>query len=91
MILKYKVPKAERKIYRNKKVLYCEILQTIKLNTIEPKNKFCYLVKILNYKVNVTAIFTSDDLKKINFFESFLFKNNVIYNKRENKCEKWKS
>lgn len=75
MILKYKVPKAERKIHGNKKVLYCEILQTIKLNTVKSKDRFCYLVKILNYKVNVTAIFTSDDLKKLNFFERILFKN----------------
>lgn len=73
MILKYKVPKAERKMYRNKKVLYCEILQTIKLNTVKSKDRFCYLVKILNF--NVTAIFTSDDLKKLNFFERILFKN----------------
>ena len=77
MILKYKVPKAERKIYRNKKVLYCEILQTIKLNTVESKDRFCYLVKILNFNVTAifTAIFTSDDLKKLNFFERILFKN----------------
>ena len=86
MIVKYKVPKTEKKMYRNKKVLYCKILRSMPLTN----KKICYLVKIINLNSS-TGIFTSDDLKKLNFFESFLFKNNVIYNKRENKCEKWKS
>ena len=69
MILKYKVPKAERKMYRNKKVLYCKISRSIPL----VNKKICYLVRIINID-NVTAIFTSDTLKKLNFIEKIVLR-----------------
>ena len=61
MILKYKVPKAERKMYRNKKVLYCQISRSIPL----VNKKICYLVRIINID-NVTAIFTKIVLRRKN-------------------------
>ena len=71
MILKYKVPKAERFRFDNKKTIYCKIEQMQKLYTL---NEICiYKVKMLNLD-NASNIFVNTDLKKLNLIDKIKVK-----------------
>lgn len=64
MILKYEVPKTERKIYNNKRIIYCKIKQTLKL--VEGMN--AYNTEMINLN-NRTNIFLNVNLKKLNLID----------------------
>ena len=66
MILKYIVPKQYRKkVYDNKRVIYCEILQKIELKDCEQE---VYKIRMLNYN-NFSNIFSKDELQKLNILD----------------------
>lgn len=69
MILKYKVPKHERKWF-GKRVIYCKILQTEKLKNIDKK---AHLVRMLNFK-GITSIYLNTDLEELNIIDKLKLK-----------------
>lgn len=71
MILKYKVPKEYRKkVYDNKKIIYCEIEQSLKLKDCEQE---VYKIKMLNYN-NFSNIFSKNELQKLNILDKIKIK-----------------
>ena len=70
MILKYKVPKEIKKVYDNKKIVYCEILQTIKLKGCDEE---VYKVKMINYN-NFSNIFSKNELQKLNVLDKIILR-----------------
>lgn len=63
MYFKYKVPKNQRFMYRNKKTIYCEVARTI-----EGDDMKIYLVKMLNC-CNAYNIFFDKRLQKPNLLD----------------------
>lgn len=73
MILKYIVPKKERKFYKNKKIVYCKILQEINMSN----GMILYNTEMLNLGKR-TNIFLNVYLKKLNLFDRIKL---IKYNK----------
>lgn len=69
MILKYKVPKHERKWFK-KRVIYCKILQTEELKDTYKK---AHLIRMLNFHNN-TSIFLNTDLEELNIIDKLKLK-----------------
>lgn len=79
MIYKYIVPQHYKKIFENKKIIYCEITQT--LENIKPK---VHLVKMINF-MNLSNTFSEKDLIKLNIFDKikvFFIKRRITNEKR---------
>ena len=71
MILKYKVPLPYRDMFKNKKIIYCEILE---------KAEKVYLVKMLNGD-NLKNVFADNELKRLNLFDRI----KILKYRKENK------
>lgn len=78
MILKYKVPEQYKKIFNNKKVIYCKIISEVE--NLKPK---IYKVKMINF-MNLSNIFNEKHLKKLNIIDKI----KVFYIKRRDTNEK---
>jgi len=78
MLYKYIVPEDYKKIYNNKKVIYCETVKQVE--NLEPK---IYMVKMINF-MNLSNIFNEKHLKKLNLLDRI----KILFIKRRNTNEK---
>lgn len=78
MLYKYIVLKDYKKMYNNKKIIYCEVINTIE--DIQPK---VHLVKMVNFR-NASNIFSEKDLQELNILDKI----KIFFIKRRNTNEK---
>lgn len=78
MLYKYIVPEHYKKMFDNKKIIYCEVINTVE--DIQPK---VYLVKMINF-MNASNIFSEKDLQELNILD----KVKIFFIKRRNTNEK---
>lgn len=78
MLYKYIVPEHYKKMFSNKKIIYCEVINTVE--DIQPK---VHLVKMINF-MNASNIFSEKDLQKLNILD----KVKIFFIKRRNTNEK---
>lgn len=78
MVYKYIVPDDYKKMYNNKKVIYCKIINQVE--NLEPK---IYLVRMINF-MNLSNIFNEKHLKKLNLLDRI----KILFIKRRNTNEK---